>query len=159
MRHRFLFLLFWAAVVAPAAAASLSGSAYHGELLLWPRDAVFEADLLDLSQGDNAPALLSRVRIDKPAPGIVSFVLDYDPARIRPGGRYVLDARVTVQGQTWFVAERRPALFVSDQPEPAVWTLHMVRVPLPTGGAPAAASAPLPPPVPHLAPLPRSPKE
>jgi putative lipoprotein len=126
-------------------AAGLSGSAYHGEMLAWPRETLFEARLLDVTAGDALPKVLGSVRIAPPPPGIVSFEIEYDPARIRPGRRYAVDASVSVAGQPWFVTEPRPRVFDKTDvgPHPPL-NLRMVRVAPPPSARPEAASVPGP---------------
>jgi len=89
-----------------ASAGTLSGSAAYRERMMLPPDAVFEAQLQDVSRADAPAAVLGRTRLDPAGPPPFRFEIAYDDGAIRPGGRYSVRATVTHRGQLLFTTDR-----------------------------------------------------
>jgi uncharacterized lipoprotein YbaY/uncharacterized lipoprotein NlpE involved in copper resistance len=91
----------WLAAVACAAATAgtITGSATYRERIALPPNAVFEAELQDVSRADAPAVVLGRARLDPAGLPPFRFEIPYDDAAIRPGARYAVRATIRVQGQ------------------------------------------------------------
>jgi copper homeostasis protein (lipoprotein) len=98
-----LLLLAWGAT---SSAGSLQGSASYRERLMLPPDAVFEAQLHEISRADAPPTVLGRVRLDPAGQPPFRFAIGYDKTALRPGGRYAVRATVTHRGRLLFTTDR-----------------------------------------------------
>lgn len=90
---------------APAASASITGTATYRERMMLPPSAMLEVTLEDVSRAD-APAdiiALTTIQTTKGPP--YSFALAYDPARINPQHRYNVRARITAEGVLMFQSD------------------------------------------------------
>jgi len=93
-----LIALVWAGS-SPAGASTLEGTAAYRERIALPPDAVFEAELQDVSRADAPATALGRAVIDPAGPPPFRFQIAYDDAAIQPGRRYVVRAAVRHQGR------------------------------------------------------------
>lgn len=116
---------------------ALAGTATWGEPAVLPESAEFEATVLDVSRIDRAPELIGRIRIQPVQERPLRFAIPYDPALVKPGHRYVIEARITDRGTPMFATADPVAVFVGGQPAPVTLTL-------PAGGLRAAAELPPP---------------
>ena len=98
-------MLAWA-VTGSAWAATLQGTAAYRERIALPPDAVFEAQLQDISRADAPATVLGRARLDPAGQPPFRFEIEYDDAAVKPGGRYALRATVTHRGRLLFTTER-----------------------------------------------------
>lgn len=95
----------------PPPPETLSGTATWRERMALPSGAQLEVVLEDISLADAPATMLGQTLIDNPGNPPVEFQLEYDPARIEPGHRYALRARVSLQGQLLLVTDTvHPAL-------------------------------------------------
>lgn len=78
----------------PPAKATLSGTATYRERIALTPDAAFEATLEDVSREDIAAPVLGRTRIESPGQPPIHFTITYNPAQLRPTGRYAVRARI-----------------------------------------------------------------
>ncbi len=88
----------------PAAPLLVTGSATYRERIALPPQAVFEASVEDVSRADAPSTRLGQARVAAPAVP-VRFEIAVDPALVRAGGRYVVRARITVDGQLMFTSD------------------------------------------------------
>jgi putative lipoprotein len=95
----------WAQTPIGQLTGRLKGTATYRERMALPPNAVFEATLVDVSN-PNAPSGLGGTRIEQPGNPPFSFEIAYDPSRINPSHRYVLRARILVDGRLLFATER-----------------------------------------------------
>jgi copper homeostasis protein (lipoprotein) len=79
-----------------ASAGSLPGTATYRERMALPPDAVFEAELQDVSRADAPATVLARARLEPAGSPPFRFEIAYDDATVQPGRRYVV--RATVKG-------------------------------------------------------------
>jgi heat shock protein HslJ len=89
----------------PALQASSSlvvGSATLRERMSLPADAVFEAELKDVSRADAPAELIARTRLASPGNPPFRFTISYDPARIQVGHSYVVSGRILVGDKPMF---------------------------------------------------------
>lgn len=121
-----------------AAAETVSGTASYRERIALPPEAVFEVVLEDVSRADAPAETLAGARIAGPGNPPIAFRFDYDPATLRPEGRYGLRARVTLEDRL---------LFTTDRFHPLPGAGASVELPMVmTGAAPGALAAPPEPP-------------
>lgn len=85
-------------LLAPVQAGSLSGTATLPRRFSVPRDAVFEAVLIDAALADAPARELGRVRLKPAGPSPWRFTIRYREQDLTPWGRYAVRASVH-QGQ------------------------------------------------------------
>ena len=95
----------WAAC-ATVWAGTVEGTAAYRERIALPPDAVFEAELQDVSRPDAPAEVLGRARIDPAGQPPFRFQIAYNDAAVLPGRRYVVRATVRQQGQLLFTTNR-----------------------------------------------------
>jgi copper homeostasis protein (lipoprotein) len=89
-----------------AGAGTLRGIAEYRERMALPPDAVFEAELQDISRADAAATVLGRSRSDPAGQSPFRFEITYDDAALRPGHHYSVHASIRHKGRLLFVTER-----------------------------------------------------
>jgi putative lipoprotein len=100
----------------PAAAATLRGEAFYRERIALPPDAVFEAVLQDISRADAPAEVLGASRLNPAGQPPFRFEIAFDDAALRPGGRYAVRAKVTLDGKLLFTTDRFIPAFDGSQP-------------------------------------------
>jgi len=117
----------------------IRGVANYRERLTLPPQAVFEARLEDVSRADVPSRVLGQSQITG-ANAPIRFEIPYLPEMILGRSRYSVSARITVDGEPWFVNETLTPVFgdVANVPPGGVRevTLSLVRV-TPRAGTPA----------------------
>lgn len=86
-------------ILAPAQdpnAPVITGTASYKARVTMPAAAVFEATLEDVSRADAPAVVIASVRMERLDPPPFRFRIPYDPAKIVPGHRYVVRARITL---------------------------------------------------------------
>ena len=127
-------------VAAPARAEDvIRGVASYRERLMLPPQAVFEARLEDISRADAPSRVLGQSQTTG-ANSPIRFEIPYLPEMILARSRYTISARITVDGELWFVNETRTPVFADAASVPPGGarevTLALVRV-TPRAGTPA----------------------
>ena len=74
----------------------ITGTASYRARVSMPAAAIFEATLEDVSRADAPAEVIGRVRLERLDPPPFRFRIPYDPAKILPGHRYVVRARITL---------------------------------------------------------------
>jgi len=74
----------------------ITGTASYRARVTMPAAAIFEATLEDVSRADAPSEVIGRVRLENLNPPPFRFSIPYDPAKIVPGHRYVVRARITL---------------------------------------------------------------
>ena len=106
--------------------AVLSGSAYYRERIALPSNAVFEAALEDVSLMDVAAVVLGKVSIEPAGQPPFVFAIEYNTDDIKPGHRYNVRGKITVDGQLKFITDTmHPVLTAKD---PGELKLKMIMV-------------------------------
>ena len=96
---------------APARAEDvIRGVASYRERLMLPPQAVFEARLEDVSRADAPSRVLGQSQITG-ANSPIRFEIPYLPEMISARSRYTVSARITVDGELWFVNDTRTSVF------------------------------------------------
>lgn len=110
--------------------AVIRGSATYYEKMLMPTDSVLSVRLVDRDvAADSEQAIIAEAAFSDIAGPPYAFVLPYDPARLKDGGRYGITASLTTpQGETFF-ATAGPVPFEPD--EPGTIEFRMIRLPTP----------------------------
>jgi copper homeostasis protein (lipoprotein) len=86
-------------------AGTLEGTATYRERIALPPDAVFEAELQDVSKADAPAVVLGRARLDPAGQPPFRFAIAYDDAALKAGHRYTVRATVRRQGQPLFTTD------------------------------------------------------
>ncbi len=136
-RIRLAVLIALACVPTLAAAAEISGTALYRERMALPANAVFEATLEDVTRADAPATIVGQARIVRPPAPPIEFRIPFDRADIDARHRYVVRARITVDGRAMFVTEQAPRVLergvdhnvalaliraTRDEPSPRVFT-------------------------------------
>ena len=101
----FGFVLLAACAQPPQTPALVvTGSATYRERIALPPQAVFEASVEDVSRADAPSTTLGRVRIESPRVPL-SFSIPVDAAQLHAAGRYVLRARIVLDGRPVFTSD------------------------------------------------------
>ena len=79
--------------------AQIRGTATYRERIALPTDAVFDATLEEISPADAPAVVLGRARVRRPRTSPIRFEIPFDADRIEPGRRYVVRARILVDGR------------------------------------------------------------
>ncbi|WP_428353882.1 YbaY family lipoprotein [Methyloprofundus sp.] len=98
--------------------ATLTGSAYYRERIALPGNAVFEAVLEDVSLMDIAAVVLGSDSTTPAGQPPFAFAIKYDSTEIKPGHRYNVRAKITVDGKLKFISDTmHPVLKGENQSE------------------------------------------
>lgn len=125
-------------VCAPVLAGTLQGTALYRERIALPPDAVFVAELHDVSRADAPSEVIGRATLDPAGNPPFRFEIGYDDAALVPGHRYAVRANVSHQGQPRFTTiENYPVLDGRDAP------LNIMLVSARGGKTPVAESSAL----------------
>ena len=89
-----------------ASAGSLPGTATYRERMALPADAVFEAQLQDVSRADAPATVLARARLEPAGSPPFRFEIAYDDAAVQPGRRYVVRATVRHGDRLLFTTDK-----------------------------------------------------
>ena len=89
----------------PSQLANVTGIATYRERFSLEPESVFEATLVDVSNPAEKPVILGTTRSEPLKPPI-NFSIRYDPARVSSQGRYVVRARIMVEGRTLFTSDK-----------------------------------------------------
>jgi len=112
-RRAMLSLAAMGALATPAFAARdmLHGRVFFRERMALPPRAMVEVRLVDVSRADAPSLTIARTRFAAEGRNPIPFVISYDPARILPGRRYGVQARIS---------DGRRLLFISTQAYPVL---------------------------------------
>lgn len=143
---------------------AVTGTLTYRERVALPPTAAAEVTLEDVSRPDAPPSIVARVRIAPAGQVPLTFELPFDPARIDPGKRYALRARITDGETVLFALMQTKLVLTQGRDSRADLLLTRVAAPRPQTPAPkpaAAVAAPATPasqgataPLPPVAPLP-----
>lgn len=96
----------WAGLLSSAVMAesrNLNGTVTYRERIALPPSAVVEVKLVDVSRADAPSQTIAETSIRPAGQVPVSWQLRFDDADITPGRRYALQARISVDGELWFI--------------------------------------------------------
>jgi len=89
----------------PSWAGTLEGTAYYRERIAVPPDAIFEAQLQDISRADAPAVVLGWARLEPAGQPPFRFKISYDEAAVDPRGRYAVRATVAQAGKLLFTTD------------------------------------------------------
>lgn len=96
---------------AVSAPKTLSGTVSYRERVALPRSAVIEVKLVDISLADAPAKVIARTTI-KPGKQVpIRYRLAFDDTAIVANHTYAIEARITVNGQLWFITTTRHTVF------------------------------------------------
>ena len=106
--------------------ATHTGTAYYRERVALPPNAVFTATLEDVSLMDVASIVLGSDSLDPAGPPPFAYTIAYDNEAIKPGHRYNIRAKITLDGKLLFITDTMHPVLSEDSP--AESKVRMVRV-------------------------------
>jgi len=96
--------------MATADESSVTGEVFYRERIALPPNAVLEVQLADVSLADAPAKILGEQKIDPAGQVPIKFAIPFDPTAIKTNMTYALQARISVDGQLWFINDERHAL-------------------------------------------------
>jgi putative lipoprotein len=85
--------------------------------------------LQDVSKADAPAALIAEQKITAEGKQVpIAFELKFDPAKIDEQHKYTVSARISVDGQLWFVSDTTYPVVTQGHPSNVALTLKQVRV-------------------------------
>ncbi len=84
----------------------LTGSITHRDFSALPRDAVTTVELREILRDDLRPITIARQTITQATRVPIPFTLDYDPAEVATGRRYVLNVSVSAGGRQLYATRQ-----------------------------------------------------
>jgi len=90
-----------------AAEHVLRGEVLYRERVALPPNAVLSVQLADVSLADAPAAVVGKQKIERVGQVPIRFEIRFDPSAIQPNVNYVLEARITVDDQLWFITDAR----------------------------------------------------
>lgn len=93
-------------VCSTASAGTLQGTATYRERIALQPDAVFEAELQDISRADAPATVLGRSKLVPAGQPPFRFEIAYDDAAVQPGHRYTIRATIKHQDRLLFTTDR-----------------------------------------------------
>ncbi len=116
-------LLRYVAVVAlvgvstgAATAQSIQGTATYREPMTLPSTAVLEATLEDAARADVPATTIATTRVTAPGNPPIPFTIAYEPTRIVFTHRYVVRAKILVDGKLLFTSDSDAPVITQDNP-------------------------------------------
>lgn len=131
-------LLAAVALIRPAQAGTITGTATIRERIALPPDAVFEAVLIDMALADAPATELGRVRLQPAGQSPFRFSIPYRESDITPRGRYAVRATVRQGERLLFTTDTIHPVLTGGPSRPL--TLQLVQV----GGGPRPSQTPSP---------------
>jgi putative lipoprotein len=118
-------------VAGAAAAQTISGTATYATRMALPKNAVFEATLLDVSRMDAPADELGRTRIESPGNPPIAFSITYDPTRVVDTRSYVVRATIRTADRLWFTTDQAYPVLTRGHGTEVALTLRAVSNPMP----------------------------
>lgn len=132
-------LLAAVALIRPAYAGTITGSATIRERIALPQDAVFEAVLIDIARADAPATELGRVRLQLADQSPFRFSIPYRESDITPRGRYSVRAKVRSGERLLFTTDTITPVLTGEPSQP----LNLQLVQVAGGPRPSQASSPV----------------
>ena len=107
----------------------VSGTVTYLQRMALPPTAVIDVQLQDVSKADAPATLIAEQKITAEGKQVpIPFELKFDPAKIDEKHQYAVSARITVEGQLWFVSDTTYPVVTQGHPSKVDLTLKQVRV-------------------------------
>ena len=107
-------------------AQAIQGTATYRERMSLPPAAVFEATLEDVSRADAPATVVATTRVPSPGQPPIAFSISYDQAKIVPDHRYVVRARILLDGKLLFSSDVATPVITAGNPSDVSMTLRRV---------------------------------
>ena len=107
-------------------AQAIQGTATYRERMSLPPAAVFEATLEDVSRADAPATVVATTRVPSPGQPPIAFSISYDQAKIVPDHRYVVRARILLDGKLLFTSDVATPVITAGNPSDVSMTLRRV---------------------------------
>ena len=91
----------------------IHGWATSRERITLPRNAVFEAVLIDMASSNTQTQVIARVRNEQPGNFPIPFVIAFDPSRIARNRSYAVRASIYVDNALWFSSDQGASVLTS----------------------------------------------
>jgi uncharacterized lipoprotein YbaY len=105
----------------PSASAVLSGTVTYLPRVALPSRAVVDVRLLDVSRAEAAATVIAEQNITTGGRQVpIAFELKFDPAKMDPKHRYVVSARITVDGVLRFASDPAHPVVTAGSPKTGV---------------------------------------
>lgn len=108
----------WAVNSAPSAEAQMqkiNGKVMYRERMLLPEGAKLEVSLADVSLADAPAEIIAKLEKLAGQASPIDYELDYDPAKIIDGRRYVLQAKISHADELIFINDTAHQVFEGDK--------------------------------------------
>jgi len=129
----------------PRDAASITGTITYRERMALPETARVELQILDVTDEDAEPALVTEKRIDTPGQVPIAFSIPYDPRAIDANHTYALRAKIRVGDDLWFASPFDVRVLTAGNPTRLDLVLDRISAGGPVGRRDAAVEDPDPP--------------
>lgn len=110
-----------------AASKTLSGTVMFRERIALPPETSLLVELSDISLADAPSKVISSARINAIQGSPIPFALNFDAAKIQPGHRYALQARISAGDTLWFINDEAHLIDPAHLSTPAEVKVVMVR--------------------------------
>ena len=104
----------------------IKGHASYRERIGLPPNAIFKVSLEDVSLADVASTTLGSVTIDPAGQIPIHFAISYNPEEVKPGHRYAVQGRITVDDKLMFITDTTHPVLAKAQQKTV--SLKMVQV-------------------------------
>lgn len=109
-----------------AMAQTVQGTATYRERMALPAGAMFEASIEDVSRADAPSLVIASTRLASPGNPPIAFTIAYDQTRILPDRRYVVRARIVLDGKLLFTSDVATPVITRGSPTSVTMTLRRV---------------------------------
>jgi putative lipoprotein len=99
-------LMLLGCAIFPNEIGKIQGSLTYRERIALPAGAKLDIQLVDISIADAPAKVIAKQQIDITSQVPIPFVLDYPKRDIKEGLTYSVSARITHEGQLWFISDR-----------------------------------------------------
>ena len=109
-----------------AMAQTIKGTATYRERMALPAGAVFEATIEDVSRADAPASEIATTRVASPGNPPIAFAIAYDQARIDSSHRYVVRAKILLDGKLLFASDVATPVITRSSPTTVSMMLRRV---------------------------------
>lgn len=130
---------------APRDAATLTGTITYRERMALPETAQIEIQILDVTDEEAEPKLVSEKLMETPGQVPIAFAIAYDPGSIDVNHVYALRVRIHVGEELWFASPFDLRVLTAGNPSRAEVLLDSISAGAPAGKRELRADDPDPP--------------
>jgi uncharacterized lipoprotein YbaY len=129
-------------LAADAAAQTIAGTATYRERMNLPKGAMFEATIEDVSRADAPASVIATTSLSSPGNPPIAFTIAYDRSKIVERGRYVVRARILLDGKLLFTSDVATPVITGGHPSKVSIMLRRSGADAGSAGAPSAGTSP-----------------